>query len=247
MTEPEKAGSTMQLNREIRKREAERLAADGMSTAEIANQLGVHWSTANDYLVDWRSKHRSSREDSINEPVQLRTSAMLEASTSWSDPLNCESAWNSTIPLPGVYKWFLGGQLPESFNWPEHLAPIAQGDLIYVGKALNLRRRAKHHRLPTSGSTLRRTLASLMGFPGVWIGKSAHPRVSREHSDSLTAWMGSNLLMSFRLIGEHESLNIVEKQLRVASVAPLNKDSLTREQQHASEIGKIWQASAVRR
>lgn len=236
----------MQPNREARQREAVRLRAGDMSTAEIAKQLGVSWSTANDYLADSRSKHRTSHIESSYEPVQLRTSAVLDASTSWSDPISCESAWNSTIPLPGVCKWFLGGQLPESYNWPEHLAPIAQGDLIYVGKASNLRRRAKHHRLPTSGSTLRRTLASLMGFPGVWLGKSAHPRVSGEHSDFLTAWMSSNLLMSFRLIGEHESLNKVEKQLRVASVAPLNKDSLTREQQHASEIGKIWQASAVR-
>lgn len=236
----------MQPNRETRQREAVRLAAGDMSTAEIAKQLGVHWSTANDYLADSRSKQRNSHSESSHEPVQLRSSPILAASASWSEPLNCESAWNSTKPLPGVYKWFLGGQLPESFNWPEHLAPITQGDLIYVGKATNLRKRAKHHRLPTSSSSLRRTLASLVGFPGVWFGKSAHPRLSEEHNDLLSAWMTSNLLMSFRFLEDHESLNTVEKQLRVASKAPLNKDSMTPEQQHASDFGTIWNASAVR-
>ena len=85
-----------------------------------------------------------------------------------------------------------------------------------------------------------------MGLPGVWLGKSAHPRISEEHNDFLTAWMSNNLLMSFRLVEAHDSLNAVEKQLRDASMAPFNKDSMTPEQRYASDIGKIWKANAVR-
>ena len=136
--------------------------------------------------------------------------------------------------------------MPEPFNWPDHLSPLSHGDLIYVGKASNLRTRAKHHKLPTAGSTLRRTLASLMGFPGVWQGRSAHPHIAAEHNALLTEWMTSNLLMSFKVVNDHETLESAEKVLRNESRGPMNKDFMTPEQRYTSEVGKLWRATAVR-
>jgi hypothetical protein len=82
----------------------------------------------------------------------------------WTVPAACDDAWRETPGTPGVYRWFLSGEVPRDFNWPQALTPIVTGDLIYVGKATSLRTRAKHHKLGTAKSTLRRALASLMGL-----------------------------------------------------------------------------------
>lgn len=186
----------MQSSRDMRLPKVERLAATGMSSASIAAQLGVHYSTINDDMSIIRHR-RGLRSDTADIIPALRLpTPSTTASGTWSSPAKCEPAWASTTNQPGVYRWFLGGELPEPFNWPAHLSPLGPGDLIYVGKASNLRTRAKHHKLPTAGSTLRRSLASLMGFPGVWQGRSAHPRIAAEHNARLSEWMTSNLLMS---------------------------------------------------
>lgn len=195
-------------------------------------------------IIRHRRGLRNDTADGV-PPPQLPTSPTTSSGI-WSSPSKCESAWANTTNQPGVYRWFLGGELPEPFNWSDHLSPLSQGDLIYVGRASNLRTRAKHHKLPTAGSTLRRTLASLMGFPGVWQGKSAHPRVAAEHDALLTDWMTSNLLMSFRIISDHETLESAEKVLRNESKAPMNKDFMTPEQRYVSEVGRLWKANAVR-
>lgn len=163
----------------------------------------------------------------------------------WTEPLRANDAWASTPSEAGLYQWFLDGPLPESLNWPSTLDPLRLGNILYVGKATNLRKRAKHHRLPTSGSTLRRTLASLLGWPAVWRGKSAHPGISEVDNAHLTQWMSNNLLMNFRGLGPGEVLKDAEATLRDESRAPLNKDHLTPEQEHASTVGKLWKLTAT--
>jgi hypothetical protein len=235
----------MPSSREIRLPEVERLAATGMSYSRIAARLGVHPRTIADDMATVRYRRSRRNGGSVETPPRTMPSARASATPVWSSLVPCETAWAATKNQPGVYKWVLGGALPASFNWPDHLSPIGQGDLIYVGKATNLRTRAKHHKLPTSGSTLRRTLASLMGFPGIWQGKAAHPRIGEEHNALLTKWMTDNLLMSFSVLQNNEKLETVEILLRQQSKAPLNKDSMTPEQGHVSEVGKRWKANAV--
>ncbi|MEO5780889.1 GIY-YIG nuclease family protein [Arthrobacter sp. PAMC25284] len=217
-----------------------------MSTAAIAAQLGVHYSTVANDLAAVRPRRVPRIDSPVSSPPQNLPTSDTSATGTWSGLAQCENAWAATMNQPGIYRWFLDGPLPEPFNWPAHLSPLGLGDLLYVGKATNLRTRAKHHKLPTAGSTLRRTLASLMGFPGVWHGKSAHPRIAEEHNAFLTDWMTNNLLMSFRGLQEHETLESAEVLLRKQSKAPLNKDAMTPEQLHASEVGRRWKASAIR-
>lgn len=178
--------------------------------------------------------------------LQGRNPKPMGTSTSmWTEPLRANDAWASTPSDAGLYRWFLHGPLPESFNWPSRLSPLLTGDLLYVGKANSLRTRAKHHRLPTPGSTLRRTFASLVGYPAVWRGKSAHPGISEADNALLTEWMSNNLLMSFRVLEAGEVLKDAEAVLRNESQAPLNKDYMNPEQEHASAVGKLWRLTAT--
>ncbi|WP_368736503.1 GIY-YIG nuclease family protein [Paenarthrobacter aurescens] len=128
----------------------------------------------------------------------------------------------------GVYKWFLTGDLPVPFYWPDHFTPIVRDDLIYIGRANSLPTRAKHHKLQTSKSSLRRTLASLIGLPALWERSSAHPGIDAGHHALLTTWMTGNLAMSFSEIRAGEKLTDVEATLRNQFKAPLNKDNKTR-------------------
>lgn len=236
----------MHSRREARIFEVARLRATGMTLSSIAKQLDVHMSTVGDDLAIFRDTYQAGTaklEARSPQPFSLSTE---QVTTEWSQPTACESAWESTSRQPGLYRWYLGGALPETFNWPDHLSPMVSGDLLYVGKASNLRTRAKHHRLPTAGSTLRRTFASLMGLQGVWQGKSAHPDLALEHNALLTDWMSNSLLMSFRYLEQNEALGAAEQQLRTVSKAPLNKDTLTGEQQHSSEVGKTWRENSLR-
>ncbi|WP_458109588.1 GIY-YIG nuclease family protein [Arthrobacter sp. R3-55] len=237
--------------------EVERLAATGITQEAIAAQVGVHRSTVADDLsilrgrkskLD-RARARVAPESVVNQAPFRPTppvapSPQTPSDRTWSERLPCDTAWASTRNEKGVYRWFLAGALPESSDWPDHLTPIAQGSLIYVGKATNLRTRAKHHKLQTSSSTLRRTLSSLMGFPAVWHGSSAHPRIREVHHALLTRWMTGNLLMSYSPLRDGEVLSSVEDALRRESKAPLNKDGMTAEQLYASQIGIKWKAAA---
>ena len=84
-----------------------------------------------------------------------------------------------------------------------------------------------------------------MGYPAVWWGKSAHPRISNADNVLLTQWMTNNLLMSFRILRAEEVLKDAEKALRDESQAPLNKDYMTPEREHASAVGKLWELTAT--
>lgn len=163
----------------------------------------------------------------------------------WTMPEACDKAWAATPTLPGVYKWYLQGDLPMDFNWPPPLAPISQGDLIYIGRASSLRTRAKHHKLLTSKSTLRRALASLMGMQAEWRGNSAHPGLIRDHEKRLTTWMTQNLSMSFVALDESTLAETTEKSLRTTLRPPLNRDGMTAEQLHTSAAAAAMQRNAI--
>lgn len=162
----------------------------------------------------------------------------------WTTPENCAKAWAATPTIPGVYKWFLRGTLPIDFDWPPVLRPIRQGDLIYIGRSTSLRTRAKHHKLLTSKSTLRRALAALMGMQAEWRGASAHPGLIHDHETRLTSWMTDNLTMSFVTI-DPASLVGTEKSLRTSLKPPLNRDGLTAEQRHTSSTAAAMQRTAI--
>lgn len=162
----------------------------------------------------------------------------------WSDVESCEKAWASTPTSPGVYRWILQGDFPKNLNWPPALTPIRQGDVIYIGRAKSLRNRAKHHKLPTSQSTLRRALASLMGLQAEWRGKSAHPGLLRDHETQLTSWMTNNLAMSFVIVPD-SLVDSTEKSLRASLKPPLNRDGLTPEQRHTSATAAEMQSNAI--
>lgn len=163
----------------------------------------------------------------------------------WSIAEPCEKAWAATPTLPGVYMWFLQGKFPLDFNWPSPLATIKPGDLIYIGRATSLRTRAKHHKLPTSKSTLRRALASLMGLQAEWRGSSAHPGLIQEHEQKLTNWMTSNLAMSFVAMDSISLTENTEKSLRTTLKPPFNRDGLTPEQAHTSAAAAAMQRNAL--
>jgi hypothetical protein len=148
----------------------------------------------------------------------------------WTIPQPCEKAWAATPTHPGVYKWFLQGNLPMDFDWPPGLIPISQGDLIYIGRATSLRTRAKHHKSRTSTSTLRRALASLMGLQAEWRGSSAHPGLVHDDEVRLTSWMTNNLSMSFMAVESTSLAGNIEKSLRASLKPALNRDGLTPEQ-----------------
>ncbi|MCU1325410.1 MAG: hypothetical protein JWN34_780 [Bryobacterales bacterium] len=163
----------------------------------------------------------------------------------WTEPAACEDAWRETPSSPGVYRWFLSGELPGGFDWPHTWTPIVNGDLIYVGRATSLRTRAKHHRLGTAKSTLRRALASLMGLQAEWRGASAHPGLITSDEADLTHWMSNNLFMSFALVESLADLTWIEESLRSVLKAPLNRDKLTPEQLHTSAMTAVMQSLAL--
>lgn len=163
----------------------------------------------------------------------------------WSDVKPCETAWDETRNLPGVYKWYLTGELPNQFEWPAHLTPIRSGDLVYVGKGTNLRTRAKHHKLKTPGSTLRRSFAGLMGMQAQWFGRSANHGLVAADEIVLSNWMANNLSMSFAILGPDQNLSDVENGLLLELKAPLNRDGHTKEQRHTSAMAKALKDNAI--
>lgn len=237
---------------ETRRAAVLRLKTEGLTHSAIATQLGVHPSTIQDDVSILRSRERTAPEaspEAAPTPHKVRTPERrpddASVAVDWSLFQPCDVAWSQTPAQPGLYRWVLSGTLPEGFDWADHLEPINQGDLIYVGKAKQLRTRAKHHRLRTPGSTLRRALAALIGLQPMRRTRGKHPGLSDEDEARLSEWMYKNLEMSFRVLSTEESPLEAEGLLRRTSRAPLNRDGLTPEQQYVSRTGKAWLATTI--
>jgi len=164
----------------------------------------------------------------------------------WTAKAPADVAWAATPFEPGLYKWFLTGSMPKDVNWPAELKPLKRGDLIYVGKATNLRSRARHHNVQTSKSTFRRSLAALLGLQAQWHGKSAHPRLTDADEEVLSAWMVANLGMSFCVVPKLELVAGLEESMREELQPPLNRDGRTPEQLHVSAVTVAANRNALR-
>lgn len=164
----------------------------------------------------------------------------------WSATAPEAAAWTAMPFAPGLYKVYLTGALPKNVDWPAELVPLKRGDLIYVGKATNLRSRARHHDVQTSKSTFRRSLAALLGLQAQWHGKSAHPRLTDSDEEILSAWMVANLGMSFCVVPKLELIAGLEESMREELSPPLNRDGRTPEQLHVSAVAGVAQRSALR-
>jgi len=164
----------------------------------------------------------------------------------WSATAPEAAAWKAMPFAPGLYKVYLTGALPKNVEWPAELKPLKRGDLIYVGKATNLRSRARHHDVQTSKSTFRRSLAALLGLQAQWHGRSAHPRLTDPDEEILSAWMVANLGMSFCVVPKLELLAGLEEAMRDELRPPLNRDGRTPEQLHVAAVAAVAQRSALR-
>ena len=164
----------------------------------------------------------------------------------WTTTAPAKKAWQAMPFAPGIYKIYLTGALPKDANWPAELAPLKRGDLLYVGKATNLRSRAKHHAVQTSKSTLRRTLAAILGLQAQWHGKSAHPRLTDVDEEVLSTWMERNLGMQFAVVADLEPVAGLEDAMREELCPPLNRDGRTPEQLHVSAAAATAQRNALR-
>ncbi len=164
----------------------------------------------------------------------------------WTATVPAKKAWQAMPFAPGMYKIYLSGALPKNANWPEDLKPLKRGDLLYVGKATNLRSRAKHHDVQTSKSTFRRSLAALLGLQAQWHGRSAHPRLTDVDEEVLSEWMVGNLGVSFSLVPDPDLLAGLEDALRAELCPPLNRDGRTPEQSHVSAVAAVAQRNALR-
>ncbi|MDJ0317920.1 MULTISPECIES: GIY-YIG nuclease family protein [Arthrobacter] len=157
-----------------------------------------------------------------------------------------KNAWAAMPFAPGIYKCYLTGAMPKGMSWPAELSPLKRGDLIYVGRATNLRSRARHHNVQTSKSTFRRSLAALLGLQAQWHGKSAHPRLTDADEEVLSNWMVGNLGMSFCVVEDLERLASLEDAMRVELCPPLNRDGSTPVQLHVSAVASAGQRGALR-
>lgn len=164
----------------------------------------------------------------------------------WTATAPIKVAWAAMPFAPGIYKCYLTGAMPKDANWPAELTPLKRGDLIYIGKATNLKSRAKHHAVQTSKSTFRRSLAAILGLQAQWHGKSAHPRLTDVDEEILTEWMVRNLGMSFALVPELEPVAGLEDAMRAELRPPLNRDGLTPEQLHVATAATDGNRGALR-
>lgn len=146
--------------------EVQRLREQGLSYKEIARQVGVHESTVGDYLSTLRSRKAPNTASPNASRLAAPESPTCSSSSSRTSLMPPEAAWQSTPTKPGVYKVFLQCELPNELSWPEGLSAICPGDIVYVGRATDLRTRLKHHRAGSARSSLRRTLASLFKYQG---------------------------------------------------------------------------------
>lgn len=164
----------------------------------------------------------------------------------WTATAPAKVAWAAMPFAPGLYKCYLTGDMPKNVNWPAELKPLKRGDLIYVGKATNLRSRAKHHAVQTSKSTFRRSLAAILGLQAQWHGRSAHPRLTDTDEEVLSAWMVRNLGTSFSVVEDGELVAGLEDALRAELCPPLNRDGRTPEQLHVSAAAAAAHGNALR-
>ncbi|MGO2540736.1 MAG: GIY-YIG nuclease family protein [Specibacter sp.] len=164
----------------------------------------------------------------------------------WTKTAPAKAAWQAMPFGPGIYKCFLTGGLPKDVEWPPELRPLKRGDLIYVGRATNLRSRARHHDVQTSKSTFRRSLAAILGLQAQWHGRSAHPRLTDTDEELLSAWMVSNLGTSFCVVSEPDSIAGLEDALRAELCPPFNRDGLTPEQSYVSTATTEANRNALR-
>lgn len=164
----------------------------------------------------------------------------------WTATAPANVAWQAMPFAPGIYKCYLTGSLPKNVNWPAELTPLKRGDLLYVGKATNLKSRAKHHAVQTSKSTFRRSLAALLGLQAQWHGRSAHPRLTDADEEVLNAWMVKNLGTSFAVASEGVDIAELEETMRAELCPPLNRDARTPEQEHVSSVAAVAHRNALR-
>ncbi len=164
----------------------------------------------------------------------------------WTASAPAKTAWAAMPFAPGIYKVYLTGALPKGVSWPAELAPLKRGDLLYVGKATNLKSRAKHHAVQTSKSTFRRSLAAILGLQAQWHGRSAHPRLTDADEEVLSDWMVKNLAMSFCVVPETAPFADLEDALRAELCPPLNRDGRTPEQLHVSAVAAAAHGNALR-
>lgn len=164
----------------------------------------------------------------------------------WTKTAPAKTAWQEMPFGPGMYKCFLTGGLPKNVQWPAELQPLKREDLIYVGRATNLRSRARHHDVQTSKSTFRRSLAAILGLQAQWHGRSAHPRLTDADEELLSAWIVSNLGTSFCLVPDLDKLTELEDGLRAELQPPFNRDGLTPEQLYVSSVATAAQRNALR-
>ena len=164
----------------------------------------------------------------------------------WTTTTPAKSAWSAMPFAPGIYKCFLTGGLPKNVEWPAELKPLKRGDLIYVGRATNLRSRARHHDVQTSKSTFRRSLAAVLGLQAQWHGRSAHPRLTDTDEELLSAWMVSNLGTSFCVVPDADRVADLEDAMRAELCPPFNRDGLTPEQLYVSTVAAAAHRNALR-
>ena len=154
----------------------------------------------------------------------------------WTKIAPAKTAWQEMPFGPGIYKCYLTGGLPKNVEWPTELKPLKRGGLIYMGRATNLRSRARHHDTQTSKSTFRRSLAAILGLQAQWHGRSAHPRLTDKDEEILSAWMVSNLGTSFSVVKDADAMAGIEDALRAELCPPFNRDGRTPEQLHVSTV-----------
>ncbi|WP_154604828.1 MULTISPECIES: GIY-YIG nuclease family protein [Arthrobacter] len=164
----------------------------------------------------------------------------------WTAITPAKTAWQSMPFAPGIYNIYLTGGLPKNVEWPAELKPLKRGDLIYVGRATNLKSRARHHDVQTSKSTFRRSLAAILGLQAQWHGKSAHPRLTDTDEELLSAWMVSNLGTSFCVAPKLELVTDLEDAMRAELCPPFNRDGRTPEQLYVSDAAAAAQRNALR-
>jgi hypothetical protein len=132
---------------------------------------------------------------------------------------------DSAAALPatsGLYAWWADPAVLSALPGPPHTAD-ASTRLLYIGKALNLRRRVnQNHLLHSGSSTLRRTLAGLLlateGYQTRWT-----TRVVLIDADEarLTAWMFAHLRLTWC---QHATPAEVEPEIIATLGPPLNLD-----------------------
>ncbi|MBP2412236.1 hypothetical protein JOF48_001035 [Arthrobacter stackebrandtii] len=164
----------------------------------------------------------------------------------WTKTAPAKTAWQQMPLGPGIYKYYLTGGLPKNVEWPAELQPLKRGGLIYVGRATNLRSRARHHDTQTSKSTFRRSLAAVLGLQAQWHGRSAHPRLTDTDEELLSVWMASNLGTSFCVFQDTDSMAGIEDAMRAELRPPFNRDGLTPEQLHVSTVTTVANRNALR-